>query len=152
MSARLQQMQQSALTDTSTSERARSERLVAQCCLASCLSLLTFTVHASSTSHDTDSSQSQYSPAVDLSGALHAALLSRSLEWVLPWVAHYLRFLGHDPAAHTSCHVQQVLRQLQALHSCSALRPCSSGFGPVALCLRSVLDDHLEQVAGIDTG
>lgn len=150
MGARLQQMQQSALSEVTASSRARSERLVSQCCLASFLSFLTFTVNVSSSLDDGDSGKSQYRPAVDLSAALHAALLSQNLEWVIPWVAQYLRFLGHDIHAHSSGHVQQVLHQLQTLHSCTALLPQSAAFGPVALCLRSVLDAHLEQAAEVE--
>ncbi len=152
MGARLQQMQQSAVTEATASHRAKSERLVSQCCLASFLSFLTFAVSASSSQHDTGMTigESQYQPAVDLNAVLHAALLSNSLEWGLPWVAQYLRFLSHDPYAYSSQRVQQVLHKLRSLHRCAVLLPQSAAFGPVALCLRSVLDDHLEQIADID--
>lgn len=152
MGARLQQMQQSAVAEATASHRAKSERLVSQCCLASFLSFLTFAVSASSSQHDSGMmiGESQYQPAVDLNAVLHAALLSNSLEWGLPWVAQYLRFLSHDPYAYSSEHVQQVLCKLRSLHRCAVLLPQSAAFGPVALCLRSVLDDHLEQIADIE--
>ncbi len=152
MGARLQQMQQSAVTEATASHRAKSERLVSQCCLASFLSFLSFAVSASSSQHDISmmNGESQYRPAVDLNAVLRAALLSNSLEWGLPWVAQYLRFLSHDPHAYSSEHVQQVLHKLQSLHRCTVLLPHSAAFGPVALCLRSVLDDHLEQIADIE--
>ncbi|KAA6417830.1 MAG: hypothetical protein FRX49_12186 [Trebouxia sp. A1-2] len=152
MGARLQQMQQSAVTDATASHRAKSERLVSQCCLASFLSFLTFAVSASSSQHDIGMmiGESQYQPAVDLNAVLHAALLSNSLEWGLPWVVQYLRFLSLDPHACSSENVQQVLHKLESLHRCTVLLPQSAAFGPAALCLRSVLDDHLEQIADIE--
>lgn len=150
MAARLQQMHESTVSGTTASDRALGERLVSQCCLASFLSFLTFTFTSSSSLHHGDGGESQYRPAVDLSATLHAALQSSSLEWVLPWITQYLRFLSHDPFAHSSDHIQQVLCKLQSLHRCTALLPQSRAFGPVALCMRCVLDDHLEQVAGVE--
>lgn len=151
MGARLQQMQQATSDEPPASDRARIERLVSQCCLASFLSFLTFTANATSGEGGSGGdSQYQYQPPADLDAALHAALLGGYLEWVLPWVTQYLRFLTHDPCAHSSHRFQQVLLRLRSLHSCKALLPQSAAFGPVALCLRSLLDGHLEQVVQIE--
>ena len=147
MNARLQKMHQSSLMEAAASDRARSERLVSQCCLASFLSFLTFSVHAGSTASHANAC---FQPPTDLNAALYAAALGKSLEWVVPWVVQYVRFACQDSDAQHSCCIQQLVQQLQSIQSCKALLPGSAQFGPVASCLRCVLDDHLEQSAEID--
>lgn len=145
---RLQQMQQSSLHESS--DRARSERLVSQCCLASFLSYLTFTVHAGSAASDGIAGHSHFQPMTDLNAALYAAAVANSLQWVVPWVVQYVRFVSQDCDAQQSTCIQQVLHRLRSIQCCSALLPDCARFGPVALCLRCVLDDHLEHVAAIE--
>ena len=149
MNARLQKMHQSSLQEAAASDRARSERLVSQCCLASFLSFLTFSVHAGSTASDANGCHSHFRPATDLNAALFAATLAKSLEWVVPWVVQYVRFASQDFDAQQSCCMQQLLQRLHSIQSCTALLPGCAQFGGVASCLRCVLDDHLEQSADI---
>lgn len=150
MNARLQRMHQSSLTEAAASDRAKSERLVSQCCLASFLSFFTFSVHAGSPPSDASACHAHFQPGTDLSAALYAAALAKSLEWVVPWVVHYVRFASQDSDAEQSCCIQQLLQQLSSIKSCKALLPKSAQFGAVASCLRCVLDDHLEQSAEIE--
>ena len=150
MRARLQQMHQSALTDSATSDRLRSERLVSQCCIASFLSLLTFTGSCGISQPHDSSSNSHFCPIPELYTALQAALHSNIVEWVVPWIVQYLRFLSHDVDSQHSSQVQQVLGCLRSLQSCAILLPQSAKFGPMALCLRTVLDEHLEQMAEVE--
>ena len=150
MNARLQKMHHSCLQEAAASDRARSERLVSQCCLASFLSFLTFSVHAGSTASDSNGCHSHFRPATDLNAALYAAALAKSLEWVVPWVVQYVRFASQDSDAQQSCCIQQLLQRLHSIQSCTALLPGSPQFGGVASCLRCVLDDHLEQSADIE--
>ena len=150
MNARLQRMHQSSLQEAAASHRARSERLVSQCCLASFLSFLTFSVHAGIAASDDSGCHSHFRPATDLNAALYAAALAKSLEWVVPWVVQYVQFASQDSDAQQSCCIQQLLQRLHSIHSCTALLPGSAHFGGVASCLRCVLDDHLEQSADIE--
>lgn len=150
MNARLQRMHQSSLTEAAASDRAKSERLVSQCCLASFLSFLTFSVHAGSPASDASACHAHFRPGTDLSAALYAAAVGKSLEWVVPWVVHYVRFASQDSDAQQSCCIQQLLQQLQSIQSCNALLPNSAQFGAIASCLRCVLDDHLEQSGEIE--
>lgn len=143
-------MHHSSLAETAASDRARSERLVSQCCLASFLSFLTFSVHAGSPASDATGCHTHFRPGTDLNAALYAAALGKSLEWVVPWVVQYVRFASQDSDAQQSCCIQQLLQRLQRIQGCKALLPGSSQFGAVASCLRCVLDDHLEQSAGIE--
>lgn len=141
------------MTETSASDASQTQRLVAQCCLASFISFFTFTAARSSGSnsfHDDSNTNSQFTPAVDLSAALLAAVVSNKLAWVVPWVTQYLRFLTHDSFTHDSNSVQQLLRQLQDLRTLPMLLPEHPDFGPTQLCLRCALDDQLEQVQEIE--
>ena len=151
MNALLQQMHQSSLHEAAASHRVRSERLVSQCCLASFLSYLTFTLHAgTSPSNSNHGSSSQMQPGTDLKTALHAAAVGNSLEWVIPWVVQYVRFVSQDSAAQQSAYIQQVLQRLLNVQRCKALLTGSPQFGPVAACLRCILDDHLERSAEVE--
>ena len=155
MTAKLQQMQQQCLAETAASDASRTQRLVAQCCLASFISFLTFTTAAGSSTGtdsflDAHSSNSHFRPAINLSAALLAAVKTNKLAWVVPWVTHYTQFLGHDSFAHSSSYMQQLLRQLRALHALPMLLPEHPNFGLMQLCLRCVLDDHLEQAQEIE--
>ena len=155
MTAKLQQMQQQCLADSAASDASRTQRLVAQCCLASFISFLTFATAADTNNStdsflDADSSNDHFRPALDLSAALLAAVKTNKLAWVVPWVVHCLQFLGRDSFAHSSSYMQQLMRQLQALHVLPMLLPEHPGFGPMQLCLRCVLDDHLEQAQEIE--
>ena len=148
MNLRLQQMHRSSLHESS--DRARSERVVSQCCLASFLSYLTFTVHAGSRASDGNAAHSHFQPITDLNAALYAAAVGNSLQWVVPWVVQYVRFVSQDCNAQQSTCIQQVLHRLLSIQRCKALLPDSARFGPVALCLRCMLDDHLEHVGDVE--
>ena len=145
----LREMHHSSLHEPAASNRARSERLVAQCCLAAFLSFLTFTAHASSgtTEGIGSTASSTFQPIMDLSAALYAGALAKRLEWVVPWVVQYVRFVGQDSEAQQSSSIRQALQRLHSIQSCRVLLPSCSHFGPVASCLRCVLDDMNEDTA-----
>ena len=147
MSSKLQEMHQQCLSEGAASDASRTQRLVAQCCLASFLSFLSFAASASSSSTThSNIGNSHFLPSMDLSAALLAAVQGNKLAWVVPWMTHYLRFLADDSFAQSSGALQQLLPQLHSLHTTPMLLPSHPGFGPVELCVRCVLDDHLERV------
>ena len=154
MTSKLQEMHQQCLAETAASDASRTQRLVAQCCLASFVSFLTFAA-AGSTGNSSNSSLgedtgNQFQPGISLSAALLAAVRNSKTAWVVPWVTQYLRFLSHDSFSQTAQPVQQTLQQLRALHTSQILLPEHPAFGPLQLCLRCVLDTHFEHAQEIE--
>jgi hypothetical protein len=83
---------------------------------------------------------------LDVGAALEAALRRGQLLLVLPWLHQYLWLAAAlDKGWAERLPFARVLPRLQQLAACPELQPGSQGFGPAALCLRSLLEDCLAQ-------
>ncbi|KAG7672268.1 hypothetical protein NADE_000057 [Nannochloris sp. 'desiccata'] len=78
---------------------------------------------------------------VDVAGAVHASIGTSHVLRTIPWVTRYLHFLKWDSEASEAPYFRSLLSTLGDLKCAAELSPGGHGFGPAALCLRSLLDD-----------
>jgi hypothetical protein len=78
---------------------------------------------------------------VDVAGAVHASINTSHVLRTIPWVTRYLHFLKWDLEAVEAPYFKSLLSTLGDLKCATELSPGGHGFGPAALCLRTLLDD-----------
>jgi len=78
---------------------------------------------------------------IDVAGAVHASIGTSHVLRTIPWVTRYLHFLKWDSEAVKAPYFTSLLSTLGDLKCAAELSPGGHGFGPAALCLRSLLDD-----------